>query len=70
MDKQTQTLTIEVNHVTRVEGHGSIKVHTRDGRVEDLKLSIVEANRFFEHFSKDMEPHEVPWIVGRICGIC
>ncbi len=65
-----KTFTIEVNHVTRVEGHASIKVHTQDGRVEDLKLSIVEANRFFEHFSKGMEPHEVPWIVGRICGIC
>ena len=70
MNAGSKTFTIEVNHVTRVEGHGAIKVHTRDGRVEDLKLSIVEANRFFEHFSKDMEPHEVPWIVGRICGIC
>ena len=65
-----KSFTIDVNHVTRVEGHGSIKVHTKDGRVEDLKLSIVEASRFFEHFSKGMEPHEVPWIVGRICGIC
>lgn len=65
-----KTFTIDVNHVTRVEGHGSIRVHTRDGKVDDLKLSIVEANRFFEHFSKGMEPHEVPWIVGRICGIC
>lgn len=70
MSSNSKTFTIEVNHVTRVEGHGSIKVHTQNGKVEDLKLSIIEPNRFFEHFTKDMEPHEVPWIVGRICGIC
>ena len=65
-----ETLTIQVDHVTRIEGHGSIRVHTKDGRVEDLKLSITEAGRFFEHFTKGMLPHEVPWIAGRICGIC
>ncbi len=65
-----RTLTIQVDHVTRIEGHGSIRVHTRDGRVEDLKLSITEAGRFFEHFTQGMLPHEVPWITGRICGIC
>ncbi len=70
MSLEGKSFTIEVNHVTRVEGHGSIKVHTQDGRVEDLKLSIVEAHRFFEHFTKGMKPHEIPWIVGRICGIC
>jgi len=64
------TLTIEVNHVTRIEGHGSVRIDTRNGEVQDLRLSIVEANRFFESFTRGMEPHEIPWIVGRICGIC
>ncbi len=62
--------TIQVDHVTRVEGHGSIRISTRDGKVEELKLSIVEAHRFFESFTDGMLPHEIPWIVGRICGIC
>ncbi len=66
----SKTYTIQVNHVTRVEGHGSIKVSTRNGEVEELKLSIVEAHRFFESFTQGMLPHEIPWIVGRICGIC
>ncbi len=62
--------TIEVNHVTRVEGHGSIRINVEDGQVEDVKLCIVEANRFFESFVRGMGPAEIPWIVGRICGIC
>lgn len=65
-----KTYTIQVDHVTRVEGHGSIRISTRDGRVEELTLSIVEAHRFFETFTDGMLPHEIPWIVGRICGIC
>ncbi|GMV39890.1 MAG: Ni/Fe hydrogenase subunit alpha [Myxococcales bacterium] len=66
----TDTYTIAVNHVTRVEGHGSIRINVRDGAVEDLKLCIVEAHRFFESFVRGMEAAEIPWIVGRICGIC
>lgn len=65
-----KTYTIQVDHVTRVEGHGSIRVCARDGQVENLTLSITEANRFFESFTDGMLPHEIPWIVGRICGIC
>ncbi len=65
-----KTYTIQLDHVTRVEGHGSIKISTRDGRVGELTLSIVEAHRFFESFTRGMLPHEIPWIVGRICGIC
>jgi coenzyme F420-reducing hydrogenase alpha subunit len=65
-----ESFTIAVNHVTRVEGHGSIRINVRDGTVEDVKLCIVEANRFFEAFTRGMTPAELPWIVGRICGIC
>lgn len=66
----TETWNIEVEHITRVEGHGTIRLNVRDGEVEDVKLCIVEANRFFEAFTRGMQPHEIPWIVGRICGIC
>ncbi len=66
----TKTFNIDVKHVTRVEGHGRIKVRTKDGVVEEVKLSITEANRFFENFVKGMQPAEIPWIVSRICGIC
>ncbi len=65
-----ETWNIKVEHIARVEGHGTIKLNVKDGVVEDVKLCIVEANRFFEAFTRGMQPHEIPWIVGRICGIC
>jgi coenzyme F420-reducing hydrogenase alpha subunit len=65
-----KTFTIDIHHVTRVEGHGNIKVSTKEGKVQEVKLVITEANRFFERFVKGMLPHEVPWVVSRICGIC
>ena len=70
MKSDTKTYNIDVQHVTRVEGHGSIRINTRKGAVEEVKLCIVEANRFFESFTKGMLPQEIPWVVGRICGIC
>lgn len=70
MSGTTKTFTIDVKHITRVEGHGSIRINTRDGTVEEVKLIITEANRFFESFVRGMAPEEIPWIVGRICGIC
>jgi len=70
MDLNKKTYTIDVKHVTRVEGHGRIIVNTKEGAVEEVKLSITEANRFFENFVKGMSPAQVPWIVSRICGIC
>ena len=70
MDLKEKTYKIDVKHVTRVEGHGRIIVSTSEGAVKEVKLSITEANRFFESFVKGMHPAEVPWIVSRICGIC
>jgi len=70
MDLKAKTYTIDVKHVTRVEGHGRIVVNTKEGAVQEVKLVITEANRFFENFVKGMQPAQVPWIVSRICGIC
>ncbi len=61
---------IRVNHVTRVEGHGNIVLNTRNGKIEDLKLEIVESPRFFEMMLKDRKYDEAPHITSRICGIC
>jgi coenzyme F420-reducing hydrogenase alpha subunit len=70
MAANEKTYNIDIHHVTRVEGHGNIKISTKDGVVKEVKLEIVEANRFFERFCHGMAPHEVPWIISRICGIC
>ncbi len=61
---------IRVNHVTRIEGHGNIVLNTRNGKIEELKLEIVESPRFFEMMLKDRKYDEAPHITSRICGIC
>lgn len=61
---------IDVHHLTRVEGHGNIKVNYRDGTVEEVKLEIVESPRFFEVMLRGRHYTEAPAITSRICGIC
>lgn len=63
-------VTIDVKHVTRVEGHGNIRVSVRDGDITHLELAIVESPRFFESFLRGRHYSEAPHITCRICGIC
>ena len=66
----TMNLDINVEHLTRVEGHGNIVVNMRDGRLEKAQLEIVEAPRYFEAMLKGRSFHEAAIITSRICGIC
>ncbi len=61
---------IQVEHITRVEGHGNILASLRDGRVERALFEVVEANRFFEAVVVGRDWEEVCHIAPRICGIC
>ena len=60
----------EVAGITRVEGEGSLRLVVRDGRVEEARLAIFEAPRYFERLVVGRTPDEVLDIVARICGIC
>ena len=40
---------IQIEELTRVEGHGGIEILLKDGRVQDVKFNIFEGPRFFEH---------------------
>ena len=61
---------IEIKHIARVEGHGSLYVTTKDGQLEDVKMSVDEGARLFEAFLVGREYTEVPEIACRICAIC
>jgi sulfhydrogenase subunit alpha len=61
---------IQVEHLTRVEGHGSLHARVVDGRVEEVSFRVVEANRFFEGILRGHDAEEVAHIASRICGIC
>jgi sulfhydrogenase subunit alpha len=62
--------TIDIHHITRVEGHGNIKIAIRDKKLEEARWEVVETPRFFEAMLVGKSWENAPWISGRICGIC
>lgn len=61
---------INIDHVTRVEGHGNIVLNVKNGNIEKLEWQISEAPRFFEAMLHDRNYDELRSITSRICGIC
>ena len=64
------TQSIDIRHLTRVEGHGNIRIAIKDGKVEEAAWEVVETPRFFEAMLVGKKWENAPWICGRICGIC
>jgi F420-non-reducing hydrogenase large subunit len=61
---------IEVEPVTRLEGHGGLRlVLSDDGKVQDVQFNIT-STRFFEKFLEGRYCEHIPRITPRICGIC
>lgn len=65
-----ESRTIKVDLLARVEGEGALYVRYREGRLEDVRLTIFEPPRFFEALLRGRSPMEAPDITARICGIC
>src|ERR1039457_7107366 len=61
---------VNVHHLTRVEGHGNIKITIIDGKLQQAAWEVVETPRFFEALLVGKKWDNAPWICGRICGIC
>ena len=68
--KINPTLNIDVHHLTRVEGHGNIRVEVQNGVLTCCKLEVIEAPRYFEAMLKGRHYAVVPRLASRICGIC
>lgn len=66
----TDSRTIRVGALTRVEGEGALHVEMRNGVPERVELNIYEPPRFFEAFLRGRAHTEPPDITARICGIC
>ncbi len=63
--------TIDVKHLSRVEGHGRILVEIDDrNRLERAQFSLVEGPRFFEALARGRDFRDIPMMVSRICAIC
>lgn len=65
-----KNIKVNVEYLTRVEGHGNIVVNVKDGVLEECRLDIVEAPRFFEAMLCGRSIFEAQHITSRICGIC
>jgi len=66
----SNNFSIHVEHLTRVEGHGNIELDVKNGKIEKLQWSVVEAPRFFEAMLRGQNYNELRPITSRICGIC
>jgi len=65
-----RNIKVNVEYLTRVEGHGNIVVNVKDGVLEECRLDIVESPRFFEGMLRGRSIFEAQHITSRICGIC
>lgn len=65
-----KTIDIDVHHVTRIEGHGNIRLQAENGKVRKVLWEVPEAPRFFEAMVRGRSWQEIQTIVCRICGIC
>lgn len=63
-------LSVDVHHLTRVEGHGNIKVRVTNGQLTEARWDIVETPRFFEVMLKGKHYTAAGILTARICGIC
>ncbi|MBU1863583.1 MAG: Ni/Fe hydrogenase subunit alpha [Candidatus Omnitrophica bacterium] len=64
------TRKIEIEPITRLEGHGKIAIFLDDtGKVENAYFQVPEL-RGFEEFCKGRPVEELPRITPRICGVC
>ena len=64
------THTINLNHITKIEGHAKLYVEIKDNKILKCELSSVEGSRYFEGLLKGRYWYEAHEITSRICGIC
>jgi len=61
---------INIEHISKTEGHADLEIRVRDGKVEDVKLKINENKRFYTQAIRNKVFNSVPQLVSRICGTC
>jgi coenzyme F420-reducing hydrogenase alpha subunit len=67
---KSDTKSITLNHIARVEGYGSLDVNIQEGKLEKAQFKVLEGARFFEGFIKGTYYKDVPQVISRICAIC
>lgn len=62
--------TISIDHITKIEGHASLKLKIDKNQVKKCELEAIEGARFFEGLLPGRPYYEAHEITSRICGIC
>ncbi|MBI4697970.1 MAG: Ni/Fe hydrogenase subunit alpha [Nitrospirae bacterium] len=65
-----KTVSVDVKHLSRVEGHGNINIKIKNGKLLEAKWQVIETPRFFEAILVGKKWDNAPWLTSRICGIC
>lgn len=63
-------LDVNIQKLSKIEGHADLDIKIRDGKVEDVVLKVMENLRFFNQAVKGQDYQNVPQMVSRICGTC
>jgi coenzyme F420-reducing hydrogenase alpha subunit len=61
---------INLEHISKIEGHAKLHVKIAGGRVEKAKLEIIEGARYFEGILRERKYNDISHIASRICGVC
>lgn len=61
---------INIENLTKMEGHANLMVKVKDGKVEDVELQIAENQRFYEQAVRGQPIATAPQLMSRICGTC
>lgn len=61
---------IKIDHIDKIEGHGSFAADIMNGRVREARFRTLEGARLFEGILIGRRFEDAPIISARICGIC
>jgi coenzyme F420-reducing hydrogenase alpha subunit len=61
---------IRLENMSKIEGHGSLDIKIKDGRVKYVKLKVTESKRFYTQAIRNKFAMSLPLMTARICGTC
>lgn len=63
-------LNLTVQNVSKIEGHASVGVKVKKGKVEEVHIMFTENKRFFTEAMRGQNYRSLPQSTARICGTC
>ena len=61
---------IKIDHIAKIEGHAGFTADIADGKIEKVRLDVMEGARLLEGILCSRSIFEVSQITARICGVC